>query len=145
MEAVKLKTGFVGSMRPGRTLGHLLLTVMSLLVWSAPMIQAGEAKVYGGSTGYKVVARVDGNKVYRGSSGYTIAGRIDGNKVYLGSTGYKVAGRIDDSKVYSGSSGYKVLARVDGEKVYGGSTGYKVILRGDGAGRRQLLAVAALR
>ena len=56
-----------------------------------------------------------------------------------------MAGRIEGSKIYSGSSGYKVLARVDGEKVYEGSTGYKVILRGDGTGRRQLLAVAALR
>ncbi len=95
MKEGHLRTGFVGSRRPGHAVGYLLLAAMFLLAWSATIVQAGEAKVYGGSTGYKVVARVDGNKVYRGSSGYTIAGRIDGNKVYLGSTGYKVILRGD--------------------------------------------------
>ena len=122
-----------------------LLVIMTLCLGPAAIIQAGASKVYSGSSGYTVVARIDGEKIYWGSSGYKVAGRIDGDKVYHGSTGYKIAGRIDGSKLYAGSSGYKVLARVDGDKVYQGSSGYKVILRGDGAGRRELLAVAALR
>ena len=68
-------------------LGRLLPVVITLLALSATMGKATEAKVYGGSSGYRVVAHVDGNKVYWGSSGYRVAGRIDGDKVYLGSSG----------------------------------------------------------
>lgn len=37
-------------------------------------------KIYGGSSGYTVVARVENGKVYSGSSGYTVIARIDGTK-----------------------------------------------------------------
>ena len=43
-------------------------------------------------------------KVYSGSSGYTVAARVEDGKVYSGSSGYTVVARFENGKVYSGAS-----------------------------------------
>ena len=53
-------------------------------------------------------------KVYSGSSGYTVAARVENGKVYSGSSGYTVIARFENGKVYSGSSGYTVVGRGEG-------------------------------
>jgi len=100
-------------------------------------------KIYGGSSGYSVIARVENGKVYSGSSGYTVIARIDGTKIYSGSSGYTVLARVDGQKIYGGSSGYSVIGRIDGMKCYSGSSGYTVAARSEGCGGMSFAAGAA--
>ena len=100
-------------------------------------------KIYGGSSGYSVIARVENGKVYSGSSGYTVIARIEGTKIYSGSSGYTVLARVDGQKIYGGSSGYSVIGRIDGMKCYSGSSGYTVAARSEGCGGMSFAAGAA--
>ena len=102
-----------------------------------------QCKVYSGSTGYTVAARVDGGKVYSGPSGFTVVARFENGKVYSGSSGYNVMARVEGNKIYGGSSGHNVIGRIDGDKVYLGSTGYKVAARSEGCGGMSFAAAAA--
>jgi hypothetical protein len=102
-----------------------------------------QCKVYSGSTGYAVAARVEVGKVYSGSSGYNVVARFENGKVYSGSSGYTVMARVEGNKIYGGSSGHNVIGRIDGDKIYLGSTGYKVAARSEGCGGMSFAAAAA--
>ena len=102
-----------------------------------------QCKVYSGSTGYTVAARVENGKVYSGPSGFTVVARFENGKVYSGSTGYTVMARVEGNKIYGGSSGHNVIGRIDGDKIYLGSTGYKVAARSEGCGGMSFAAAAA--
>lgn len=122
-----------------RVKNSLILTILFLMSGFAN----AQCKVYSGSTGYTVAARVEDGKVYSGPSGYAVVARFENSKVYSGSSGYSVMARIEGDKIYGGSSGYDVIGRIEGEKIYLGSTGYKVAARSAGCGGMSFAAAAA--
>ncbi|NBV84891.1 MAG: hypothetical protein EBS01_01195 [Verrucomicrobia bacterium] len=124
-----------------RSTSLAVLCVFLLLLTHPALADIG--KVYSGSSGYEIAARVEDGKVYSGSSGYTVAARIDGNRIYAGASGYTVLARFEGGKIYAGASGYTVIGRIEGLTVYRGSSGYTVACRGEGTGGMSLAAAAA--
>ena len=103
----------------------------------------GQCKVYSGSTGYHVAARVDSGRVFSGARSYRVLARLENGKLYSGRSGYTVIARIEGNKIYGGSSGYNIIGRIDGDKIYFGSTGYKIAARNEGCGCMSFAAAAA--
>ena len=93
------------------------LLILASMLFTFSFVNA-QCKIYSGSSGYNVVARVENGKVYSGSSGYNVIARIDETKTYSGSSGYNVLARVDGLKIYGGFSGYNVIGRLDGQKCF---------------------------